>query len=219
VLDPNKWHLHPKPVFIAANDVLEDFSVVRVAKHFEAYFTHGLDLQDQRLYRAYGHSPLGPFIDAVCLSPANGVHTRLYRARIDDKRRLVTAVWPGLPKAGIWLFYDLALPGQLLSEKTLLVPPQEGTLFSVAAANPCHIIDASGEHNVFFEGRAEPIYWRLFQTVWDGKNPRSARTRIQPICDGANPYCALFDNTYYLYFSKLAVTGGFETWALTQPAD
>ena len=222
MIDPLKWKLHPEPVFTTPNGALEDFAVFPAGptarEGYVAYYTAGPNLQDQRLFRAYSKSPLGPFTNQESLAHFTGeTHTRVYRGRIDANRRLVSAVWPGLPKCGIWLFTDY---GPIIA-KTLLVPPVPGTAFQVVAANPCIIHDGK-EYNIFFEGRDERVFWHLCQATWDGDAPKSVVVLPSPVCEGANPSINKFKvdgvETWHLYFSRWnGPKGGFDTCLMTQP--
>lgn len=220
MIDPKKWTRHPEPIFTTPNGALEDFVVLKLDDGevtYHAYYTRGPNLQDQRLYHAIGRSPLGPFVE---VSPVGGTinnaHTRLYRGRMDERRRIVTAVWPGLPKAGIWLFEDVPVPGGMVEKKSLLVPPLEGTGFSVAAANPCIVHDGK-EWNIYFEGRDETVFWRCYQAMWDEHEVRIVKTAL---FDGANPSILKDDGTWFLYASIWDVKlGGFKTWVFTQPVE
>ncbi len=203
-------------VYSVPNGVLEDFTVIRQRLtrtgegDFMARFCAGPSLQDQRLYRAWGASPLGPWSDVEPGPCQHNAHTRLYRTA-DDEGLLVSAVWPGLPKAGIWRFEDI---GDGLHAKSLLIAPKDGTLYSIAAVNPCSYFD--GEHwNVYFEGRNETVFWRLFHAVAD-RDWSNVRVFDEPLRDGANPSILEHDGTVYLYYSHW-IGHGFETRCMTQP--
>lgn len=254
-LKPHEWSA-PQRILPAAK--VEDFCVtpVRVrrlhtpdATTFRADFCLSLDgtFQNQRIHSAFGPTPLGPFVrpsSEPTFDP--GVHTRLYRGRLDDDAILVSAIWPGLPRCGIWCFHrGDAFPqfGYAATEPTvvrnrppprddakfLVVPPREGTLYSYAAANPCaeEDVDPDGNGNgrwhIIFEGCTPPSVagqpvWRLFHALW---TPGAlAVVDPEPICDGANPSLLVHEGVRYLYFSRLAPGGyaeGFETCAMTQP--
>jgi len=203
------WKHHPYPVM--PEGYLEDFSVYYVNDKFQAIYCKGDSFQNLRLYRAVGDSPFGPFKET---GRADDIptHTRLYRSDVDTGT-VITAVWPGLPKAGLWYFNPIT---NGLTSKQLLVPPKEGTLYSVAAANPCTIHDGK-EWNIFFEGRTSDVFWRLFQSTWDGTWGQAV-TDDAPLWDGANPMVMTHDGVHYLYYSKLGSNGGFETRLAYQSA-
>lgn len=225
MIDPKKWTRHPEPIFTTPNGALEDFVVLKLDDGevtFHAYYTRGPNLQDQRLYYAISRSPLGPFVEVSRVEVGLDTHTRLYRGRMDAHRRIVTAVWPGLPKAGIWLFQDVPVPGGIVEKKSLLVPPLPDTGFSVAAANPCIVHDGK-EWNIYFEGRDEQVFWRCYQACWDDKAPGpvgNLRIIKTALFDGANPSVLQHDGVWYLYASIWNVQkGGFDTWAFSQPVE
>lgn len=219
-----------EPVFTWPTGAIEDFSVVidNEIGDYRAYFTAGPTLQDQRLYRVRGadvHAgPLGPFESAdkaERVSDLREAHTRLYRGGIVGGPLhgdlIITAVWPGLPRAGIWHFRHV---DRGLLEKRLLVAPTPNTQFSVAAANPCILWDGR-DYNIIFEGRDERLFWRLFHTTWDGVG--MPRTDPRPLFDGANPSFFQYgpSSDIYLYYSCLrnpakGLAGGFETRAMVQ---
>jgi hypothetical protein len=222
VISTDGWKLHPKPIFTTPNDVLEDFSVMEISPgQYMAFFTTGDSLQNQRLFYALSKSPYGPF-EVPTRMPDVPTHTRLYRSELIEGPRkgdsIITAVWPGLPKVGLWCFSGKGLPKGLL-RKSLICGPVPGSDYcSVAVANPSTIWD--GEHyNIFFEGRAEKgptgeVFWWLMQATWRGDEPQATVVE-KPLRDGANPFIAKFGGDYFLYFSKW--TGrGFETWLLTK---
>lgn len=214
---------------------LEDFAVVKNGKTYFAFFTAGKDLQNQRLYRSFAEGPLGPFSEPELVSNRE-THTRLYRSLLEagplKGDMIISAVWPGLPKCGMWHFRPII--GTPLMEKQLLIAPTPNTLFDVAAANPCTFWD--GEHyNIFFEGRTDPardprnsvdahagtvpraeMFWRNFHATWDGIN--TPQIDVKPLHDGANPSIVRGEDKIYLYYSKLRGAGkyGFETWVCEQ---
>lgn len=202
-----EWKSHGSPVFTTPGGALEDFRVVREGNRFAAYYCRGGSLQDQRLYRSEGPTPTGPWSNETQLTTRT--HTRLYRGRIDAKRCLISAVWPGQPRTGIWLFTQEPY-GDV---KELLLPVKAGTMYCEAACNPAVYWD--GEHyNVIFEGRNESVYWRLFHATID---PVAWNVTMDddPLRDGANPSFLEWRDTVYLYYSKW-VGHGFETHCMTQ---
>ncbi len=215
MLDRALWKAHPEPVFTTSNGVLEDFVVVENYGELAAYYCSGPNLQDQRIYVRPAKTPLGPFgpVKAIYPDGTRG-HTRLYRGKVTEDVNLISAVWPGLPRCGIWVFRD---EGPFLS-KELLIAPKEGTLYSIAACNPCVVFDeAREEFDIFFEGRDETVFWRIFQATWDGESA-VATVIDEPVCDGANPSILVLDDVVYLYYSRWnAEKGGFDTHVLTQP--
>lgn len=209
------------PVFSLPNGVVEDFYVCKARPEiggYVAYYCHGPSFQDMRLYGALGETPLGPWRDGppIELYPSLDAHTRLYRANINAEQDLISAVWPGLPQCGIWLFSDRHLGDRKILDKQLFIGPKEGTCYSVVAANPCTLRAEDGTWDIFFEGRNENMFWRLFHATWDGHGKPVVDD--EPLCDGANPSLARFDGVTYLYYSKLRPGGrfAFATWALKQ---
>lgn len=201
------WVEHPSKVLSTESSAIEDFSVVKEGKHFRAFYTAGDSLQNQRLCTAVSQSPYGPFEEVQMHFPTRG-HTRLYRNRIDEKRRIVTQVWPGLPKAGIWLHTDFDLN---LSYRELLIAPQPP--FTIAAANPGIFVNPDGDVDIAWEGRDENVFWYLYVGALhpDG----SVTIDKDPIRDGANPSYLLHEDTVYLYFSKWNGKG-FDTCVMYQ---
>ena len=201
------WKLHDKAIMKVNSGALEDFSVVKEGDNFRAWFTSGPNLQDQRLCTAISDNPLGPFSQPVLSHPTRN-HTRLYRNRLDEKRRIVSQVWPGLPKCGIWLHTDI---DEINSYRELLIPPQEP--FDIVAANPGIFVNPDGDIDIAWEGRSTEVLWSLYAGALHPDGTVSIDT--QAICVGANPSYLLFEDTVYLYYSHW-VGKGFETWVMTQ---
>jgi hypothetical protein len=214
VIDPTLWCPEPGVVIPWSNGAIEDVVVERDGISFyRAFFTAGDSLQNQRLWNAIGRSPLGPFTDARRYLNTEQ-HTRMSRGQMPcgSNDWVIMDVWPGLPKCGLFLAKSCAD----FSIRTPLVKPTAGTGYEVAAGNPCVIRDDKG-YTIFFEGRGSVIRWNLFQAWWSGDPNELAVVNKTPICEGANPYCVLFDNTYYLYYSKYNDTkNGFESRVMTQ---
>jgi hypothetical protein len=202
------WVESPNVVFSVNSGAVEDFSVIVEKDHFRAFFTSGDTLQNQRLCTAVSDSPFGPFNQVEMSFPTRG-HTRLYRNRIDSKRRIVTQVWPGLPKAGIWIHTDL---NETLSYRELLIAPEFP--YTIAAANPGIFVNPDGDIDLAWEGRDENVFWYLYTGALhpDG----SITVDKKPIRDGANPSYMLHEGIVYLYFSKWNGKG-FDTCVMTQP--
>lgn len=204
-----------EPKLILPADLIEDFTVTPDGPAFRAYYSRGPTLQDQRLYTRSMESPTGPYGSEVPVEPRTRTHTRIYRGRANSAQRFVTQVWPGLPKVGIWLHEAQAF-GEV---RRLVIPPTPGTLYSVAAANPCVRWDPrAGEFDLIFEGRAEPVFWRLFHARWSERDA-FAQVDPEPLFDGANPSFLEWEEQLYLYFSRLTSRGwpgGFETCVVSQ---
>lgn len=203
----NEWTDHG--VILPAN-YIEDLRVVREGDGFAAYFVAGPRFGNTTLHRAHAASPLGPFSDAS--STGHTHHTRLYSGRIDALRRIITAVWPGLPRAGLWLFSEE--PYGMVKE--IFIGPKPDTGYSIAAANPAVIQLPNGTYEIYFEGRAELVHWSVFRATWKGGTdaPIVDDTPFLPGC--ANPSLVIHDDRLYLYYSKHA-GHLFETCAMSRP--
>lgn len=198
------------PIFTSNNGVLEDFVVIPSGNMFAAYYCKGNDFSHLSLYRSVSDEITGEYKKEELIE--RGIHIRLYRGKVNDTTRLITAIRPGLPHGGIWVFRDAPF-GMI---KSVLIEPKYGSLYSVVAGNPCVIWDGT-EYNIFFEGRNDTVYWRLFQAVWDGMD--GVRVIDTPLFDGANPSILKHDGKYYLFYSKYRTGGeGFETWCMEQKA-
>lgn len=202
--------------------IVEDFVMVHEGgDYFTAYYTRGDSFQNQRLYaRTEGRSPtaLPPGREQALSIPLNvdDGHTRLYKGCLSRTRRLISAIWPGIPRCGIWCFTDL-LPGRGMMSKQMVIPPgPPGSGYSYAAANPCARAVGDG-WEIFFEG-CDPLRtpgqpdWKIFRATWDGRG--LAVVDPVPVIEGANPSLLEHGGRTYLYFSRLTPAGyaaGFET--------
>jgi len=199
----------PRFCFGMSNGVLEDFFVVAEPDgSYRAWFVHGPTFQDMRLWTALGTTPEGPFGEVRPAPDGGARHTRLARGRLDDTRRLVTAVWPGLPHAGLFCFDDRGP----LTVKTLLHGTKPGTAYSVVLGNPGVLVDPPG-WALCCEGRTEHVFWRLVQ----GHIAPDLTVTMDdaPIADGANPSFLRVGSRVYLYYSR-PESGGFATWVMHQ---
>jgi len=200
---PDNWSeavlVHRGP----SNGILEDFVVCKESDDFKAYFTSGPEWFNQQLWTAISKSPLGPFEMARKIQ--TGKHIRLEKGVINSDSWYGTAVYRKLPKTGIWLHRNTHF-GTI---RSVVIPPEEESLYSVSVCNPCLFKDL-----IIFEGRNEqaPPVWRIFQADIKGN------VRKKPICVGGNPFVMQFENTIYLYFSKYRPERGFDTWCMTQLA-
>lgn len=200
----NEWS---DPVLIhkgPSSGIMEDFAVLEEGEfktRYRAYFTSGPEWWNQHLYTAVSENPLGPFERVTKIK--EGKHIRVEKAVIGPGEWYGTAVYRRLPKTGIWHHENRNIG----TVRTLLIPPVEGTKYSVSAANPCLFRDL-----IFFEGRDDIILWRIFQADLDGNVCKD------PIRMGGNPFVTQFGDTIYLYFSKYRPQKGFDTWCITQPA-
>lgn len=195
---------------------VEDFVMIATPEYaapFQAFYCTGDSFQNQRVWTHPARSPVGPFEgDAWAVGRRMSTHTRLYKGRIDNKRRLISGIWPGLPRCGIWCFTDTFYG----MEKSLVLAPEPGTLYSYAAGNPC-VSGEPGNYTIYFEGCPElkvpgQPEWKIFRATWDGKN--MAKVDPTPILDGANPSLLKHEGKTYLYYSRLTPGGyaaGFET--------
>ncbi len=208
----SEWTDHGE---ILPPSVVEDFRIVREGDFFIAYFVHGPDFQHLHLGQARAGGPAGPVGPVGPLHPLHPLtqstsHTRLYSGRIDDRRRIITAVWPGLPGAALWLFTEAPF-GMI---KQLLVAPKPGTGYAVAAANPAAIKLPDGTIEIFFEGRDHVVPWNIFRATWDGGTPV---VHDEPFLrDAANPSLVVHDGRLYLYYSA-HVGALFSTRAMSRP--
>ena len=191
-----------------ASGILEDFVVVWILDLLDksngpyvAYFTTGKEWFTQGLYTAISASPLGPFTNTKLHGMDSRTHTRIEKAVVDLDVWYGTAVYRRLPMTGIWR-HENRIFGTV---RQLLIPPKEGSLYSVSVCNPCLF-----KGLIFFEGRNQQIKWRIFQSDLDGN------VHPDPICVGGNPFVTQFDDTIYLYFSKYRPQKGFDTWVMTQ---
>ena len=218
MIDPTKWG-EPVLVHSVPSGALEDFMVVeRYDGGYWAYFTTGPALTDQRLYRARGSSPLGPFTDPVPVLESLNVHTRLSRGRINIDLAIVDGIYQGLPKVGLFLYRFVSTgPRSCVESRSILIPPHGE--FSVAAVNPSVAPDGGG-YTIFFEGRGElqpnvssAAAWKVYQAYWDGK---AGLANVFPQSFvGANPHIVNFGHLWFLYTSQWN-GHGFDTWARTQ---
>ena len=169
------WIFEEKPIMSVKSGAIEDFTVRPENGKFRAYFTSGPNLQDQRLSTATSDSPLGPF-ENIEMSFPSRQHTRLYRSRIDEKRRIITQVWPGLPKVGLWLHTDI---DELTTYRELLIPPVEP--YDIAAANPGTFNNPDGDVDIAWEGRSKKVEWKIYVGALHGDG--SVTVDKREICD------------------------------------
>ena len=201
------WKKHSEAVFKVQSNALEDFAVEKIGSSYRATYTAGPNLQNQRAFHAFANSPFGPFEKEESAINTQTM-TRLYRSRIDDKRRVITQVWPGLPKAGLWLHTDIS---PLLTVRELLVAPQKP--FDIVAGNPAIFNNPDGDVDIAWEGRAKKVFWKLYTGALhlDG----SVSINLEPLLDGANPSYFYEDGIVYLYYSVWK-GNGFQTWVMFQ---
>ena len=204
-----------KDIVLMPAGKVEDFVMIATpdyAAPFQAFYCTGGSFQNQRIWTHPARSPVGPFEGEAWTVSQMDTHTRLYKGRIDRRRRLISGIWPGLPRCGIWCFTDRFYG----MEKSLVLAPEPGTLYSYAAGNPC-VMGEPGNYVIYFEGCPElkvpgQPEWRIFRATWDGKN--MAKVDPTPILDGANPSLLEHEGKIYLYYSRLTPGGyaaGFET--------
>ena len=205
MISPTLWS-DEKEVFSVHGGHLEDFVVIFNKDRYEAYYCKGHDFQHLEIWRSLSHSPTGGFTHHELIFPGN--HVRLYRGKINDKERLITAAWKNAHQLGVWNFIDT--PYGMI--KNIIIPPKAGTGYSIVAGNPCCVFDGK-EYNIFFEGRSDLVEWRIFQAVWNGKY--SVDVNDVPLWDGANPSICVFNGIYHLYYSVKAGKG-FKTVVRTQ---
>lgn len=198
------WNEYDKPII---SGILEDFIIFKEGEKYTAYYCKGDDFTRLNLFKSESYSMFGPFVNEEKIM--EGKHLRICKGKIDNKRRLLTFIRPGLPKAGIWLLIDT---GNYMIRK-LLIEPEENTLYSVLAGNPTVIHDGK-EYNIFFEGRNVFLDWRVFQAVWDGKD--SVEIIKEPLLTGANPFVTKFGDKYYLYYSKWNRNNEFDVRVMYQ---
>lgn len=195
------WEEHGR---IGPSGVYEDVRVVMEDGRLVAYFTAGPNFQDQRLVRCPMDTPYGPLLpdNVEQVQGLPDTHTRLYGGRVDPDRRIISAVWPGLPKCGMWLFTEK--PYGMV--KTLLIAPEDQTGYSIAACNPA-VIEVDGQYEIYFEGRTETVYWNLFRATWQGGNDRPVVDKKPFLENGANPALFKYDGRLWLYHSRHSAYG------------
>ena len=198
---------YSEPVFEVQSNALEDFAVEKIGSRYRATYTAGPNLQDQRAFHAYGNSPFGPF-EKEEIAINTQTMTRLYRSRIDDKRRIITQTWPGLPKAGLWLHTDIS---PLLTVRELLIAPQKP--FDIVAGNPAIFNNPDGDVDLVWEGRAKKVFWKLYTGALHSDG--SVTVDLEPLLDGANPSYFYDGDIVYLYYSVWK-GNGFQTWVMFQ---
>jgi hypothetical protein len=207
---PAGWTDHGE---IVPAGIVEDFVVTRrdaLDAHFDAHWVEGPSFQNERLHWGRAAAPHGPFERMGRSVTLLDTHTRIYRGRIDDQRTLVSAIWPGLPRIGIWLFRRYGA----FDTKELFIPP-EGR-YHMAACNPC-VLRVGDHYEVFFEGRGDEVRWSIYHATWRGDRERRI-VAPEPFLEGAaNPSLLLHEGRLYLYYSK-HVDGGFSTRCMSRPA-
>jgi hypothetical protein len=187
VIDPKAWR--DEGVIFRPTQPTEDF----IVEGQYAMCVSGPSFQYMRL-RMVTAPPRGPFPPIEEWGKfGDSEHTRLYRGKLSDNYRLVTAAWPHAGSLGIWCFRDHYWSTMA---KTLLIPPAPP--YGIVAGNPT-VIEVGDEYHVVFEGRGADVRWHLYHAVFD-EMPGPIKS-VTPLGPGANPSLAQHGDEVLLYYS------------------